>query len=389
MMRQQECVAMLLAGGQGSRLGALTKKIAKPAVAFGGKYRIIDFSLSNCTNSNINTVGVLTQYKPLLLNSYISTGAAWDLDDAYGGVFLLPPYATETGGQWYQGTADAIFQNIDFIDNYDPQYVLVISGDHLYKMDYSLMLDFHKKNDADLTISVMEVPWEDASRFGILTADDTGRISKFSEKPKNPDSNLASMGIYIFSWPVLKEALLKDSLNSSSDHDFGKNVIPMLLGEGKKLYAYTFTGYWKDVGTIDSYYNTNMELLNPDSPFNIFEENMRVFSNSNIYPPHYIGPDAVVENSLVCNGCRVRGEIHHSILSFDVHIEDGARVTDSILLPGAKIGKNARIFRSIIGEQSVIGEDTVLGSPDSQEITVIGDNETIAASQIKGGVSHE
>lgn len=388
-MRQQECVAMLLAGGQGSRLGALTKKIAKPAVAFGGKYRIIDFSLSNCTNSNINTVGVLTQYKPLLLNSYISTGAAWDLDDAYGGVFLLPPYATETGGQWYQGTADAIFQNIDFIDNYDPQYVLVISGDHLYKMDYSLMLDFHKKNDADLTISVMEVPWEDASRFGILTADDTGRISKFSEKPKNPDSNLASMGIYIFSWPVLKEALLKDSLNSSSDHDFGKNVIPMLLGEGKKLYAYTFTGYWKDVGTIDSYYNTNMELLNPDSPFNIFEENMRVFSNSNIYPPHYIGPDAVVENSLVCNGCRVRGEIYHSILSFDVHIEDGARVTDSILLPGAKIGKNARIFRSIIGEQSVIGEDTVLGSPDSQEITVIGDNETIAASQIKGGVSHE
>ena len=388
-MRQQECVAMLLAGGQGSRLGALTKKIAKPAVAFGGKYRIIDFSLSNCTNSNINTVGVLTQYKPLLLNSYISTGAAWDLDDAYGGVFLLPPYATETGGQWYQGTADAIFQNIDFIDNYDPQYVLVISGDHLYKMDYSLMLDFHKKNDADLTISVMEVPWEDASRFGILTADDTGRISKFSEKPKNPDSNLASMGIYIFSWPVLKEALLKDSLNSSSDHDFGKNVIPMLLGEGKKLYAYTFTGYWKDVGTIDSYYNTNMELLNPDSPFNIFEENMRVFSNSNIYPPHYIGPDAVVENSLVCNGCRVRGEIHHSILSFDVHIEDGARVTDSILLPGAKIGKNARIFRSIIGEQSVIGEDTVLGSPDSQEITVIGDNENIAASQIKGGVSHE
>ena len=388
-MRQQECVAMLLAGGQGSRLGALTKKIAKPAVAFGGKYRIIDFSLSNCTNSNINTVGVLTQYKPLLLNSYISTGAAWDRDDAYGGVFLLPPYATETGGQWYQGTADAIFQNIDFIDNYAPQYVLVISGDHLYKMDYSLMLDFHKKNDADLTISVMEVPWEDASRFGILTADDTGRISKFSEKPKNPDSNLASMGIYIFSWPVLKEALLKDSLNSSSDHDFGKNVIPMLLGEGKKLYAYTFTGYWKDVGTIDSYYNTNMELLNPDSPFNIFEENMRVFSNSNIYPPHYIGPDAVVENSLVCNGCRVRGEIHHSILSFDVHIEDGARVTDSILLPGAKIGKNARIFRSIIGEQSVIGEDTVLGSPDSQEITVIGDNETIAASQIKGGVSHE
>ncbi len=388
-MRQQECVAMLLAGGQGSRLGALTKKIAKPAVAFGGKYRIIDFSLSNCTNSNINTVGVLTQYKPLLLNSYISTGAAWDLDDAYGGVFLLPPYATETGGQWYQGTADAIFQNIDFIDNYSPDYVLVISGDHLYKMDYSLMLDYHKKSGADLTISVMEVAWEDASRFGILTADDTGRISKFSEKPKNPDSNLASMGIYIFSWPVLKEALLKDSQKTDSEHDFGKNVIPMLLGEGKKLYAYTFTGYWKDVGTIESYYNTNMELLKPAPPFNIFEENMRIFSNSNIYPPHYIGPEAVVKNSLICNGSRVRGQIRHSILSFDVHIEEGACVTDSILLPGARIGKGARIFRSIIGERAVIEAGTVLGSPESQEITVVGDSETISSPQETGGVCHD
>ncbi len=388
-MRQQECVAMLLAGGQGSRLGALTKKIAKPAVAFGGKYRIIDFSLSNCTNSNINTVGVLTQYKPLLLNSYISTGAAWDLDDAYGGVFLLPPYATETGGQWYQGTADAIFQNIDFIDNYSPDYVLVISGDHLYKMDYSLMLDYHKKSGADLTISVMEVAWEDASRFGILTADDTGRISKFSEKPKKPDSNLASMGIYIFSWPVLKEALLKDSQKTDSEHDFGKNVIPMLLGEGKKLYAYTFTGYWKDVGTIESYYNTNMELLKPAPPFNIFEENMRIFSNSNIYPPHYIGPEAVVKNSLICNGSRVRGQIRHSILSFDVHIEEGACVTDSILLPGARIGKGARIFRSIIGERAVIEAGTVLGSPESQEITVVGDSETISSPQETGGVCHD
>lgn len=388
-MRQQECVAMLLAGGQGSRLGALTKKIAKPAVAFGGKYRIIDFSLSNCTNSNINTVGVLTQYKPLLLNSYISTGAAWDLDDAYGGVFLLPPYATETGGQWYQGTADAIFQNIDFIDNYSPDYVLVISGDHLYKMDYSLMLDYHKKSGADLTISVMEVAWEDASRFGILTADDTGRISKFSEKPKKPDSNLASMGIYIFSWPVLKEALLKDSQKTDSEHDFGKNVIPMLLGEGKKLYAYTFTGYWKDVGTIESYYNTNMELLKPAPPFNIFEENMRIFSNSNIYPPHYIGPEAVVKNSLICNGSRVRGQIRHSILSFDVHIEEGACVTDSILLPGARIGKGARIFRSIIGERAVIEAGTVLGSPESQKITVVGDSETISSPQETGGVCHD
>ena len=236
-MQKKECVAMLLAGGQGSRLGALTKKIAKPAVAFGGKYRIIDFSLSNCANSDITTVGVLTQYKPLLLNSYIGTGAAWDLDDAYGGVFVLPPYATESGGQWYRGTADAIYRNIDFIDNYDPEYVLILSGDHLYKMDYSKMLKFHKENNADLTISVMEVPMEEASRFGILTADENNKIFKFSEKPKEPDSNLASMGIYIFSWPVLKAALLEDGEMEDSDHDFGKNIIPMLLGRGNSIYA--------------------------------------------------------------------------------------------------------------------------------------------------------
>lgn len=376
-MLQQECVAMLLAGGQGSRLGALTKKIAKPAVAFGGKYRIIDFSLSNCANSNINTVGVLTQYKPLLLNSYISTGAAWDLDDSNGGVFVLPPYATETGGQWYQGTADAIFQNIDFIDSYDPEYVLIISGDHLYKMDYSLMLDRHKETGADLTISVMEVAWEDASRFGILTADSNGRISKFSEKPANPDSNLASMGIYIFNWKVLKAALQKDSQKEDSDHDFGKNVIPMLLGEGKKLYAYTFRGYWKDVGTIDSYYNTNMELLDPDPKFNIFDQDMRVFSNSNMFPPHYVGQDAVIENSLICNGSHILGQSRHSILSFDVLIEEGASVVDSILLPGARVMKGAKLFKAIVGERSVIREDVILGAPGTDEITVIGDNQIV------------
>lgn len=388
-MRQQECVAMLLAGGQGSRLGALTKKIAKPAVAFGGKYRIIDFSLSNCTNSDIHTVGVLTQYKPLLLNSYIGTGAAWDLDDAYGGVFVLPPYATESGGQWYEGTADAIYQNMDFIDNFDPEYVLIISGDHLYKMDYSLMLDHHKKSGADLTISVMEVAWEDASRFGILTADETGKISKFSEKPKNPDSNLASMGIYIFSWPVLKDALQRDSLRPESDHDFGKNVIPMLLEEGKNLYAYTFNGYWQDVGTIDSYYSTNMELLDPNSQFNIFEKDMRIFSNSNIYPPHYIGPEAVVENALICNGSIVCGQVKNSILSFDVVIEEGTCVTDSILLPGARIQKNAKIHRSIIGEKSTVTAGTVLGDADDETITVIGDNELVRADKTIGGACHE
>ncbi len=377
LMQKKECVAMLLAGGQGSRLGALTKKIAKPAVAFGGKYRIIDFSLSNCANSDITTVGVLTQYKPLLLNSYIGTGAAWDLDDAYGGVFVLPPYATESGGQWYRGTADAIYRNIDFIDNYDPEYVLILSGDHLYKMDYSKMLDCHKKNNADLTISVMEVPMEEASRFGILTADENNRIYKFSEKPKEPDSNLASMGIYIFSWPVLKEALLKDGEMEASDHDFGKNIIPMLLSEGKDLYAYTFSGYWKDVGTIDSYFETNMELLDPDSGFNIFEEDMKVYSNSNMYPPGYNGPNAVVQNSLICNGCTVYGAVKHSILSFGVQVEEGAQVIDSILLPGAVVKKDARVERAIIGENTVIEEGAVFGDAAGEEIAVIGDNDVV------------
>lgn len=376
-MQQKECVAMLLAGGQGSRLGALTKKIAKPAVAFGGKYRIIDFSLSNCTNSDITTVGVLTQYKPLVLNSYIGTGAAWDLDDAYGGVFILPPYATESGGQWYRGTADAIFRNLDFIDSYNPEYVLIISGDHLYKMDYSLMLDYHKESNADLTISVMEVPMEDACRFGILTADETGKINKFTEKPKNPDSNLASMGIYIFSWPVLKEALLRDGDMTDSDHDFGKNIIPMLLGEGKNLYAYTFSGYWQDVGTIESYYNTNMDLLNPDSEFNIFEEDMKIFSNSNIYPPHYVGSNAVVEDCLVCNGSQIFGKAQHSILSFGIYIEEDAQVIDSILLPGAVIKKGAKVERAIIGENTVVEEGVVFGNCSSDEIAVVGDNQIV------------
>lgn len=377
MRMHQECVAMLLAGGQGSRLGALTKNIAKPAVAFGGKHRIIDFSLSNCTNSNINTVGVLTQYKPLFLNSYIGTGAAWDLDDAYGGVFVLPPFATESGGQWYRGTADSIYRNIDFIDSYDPEYVLIISGDHLYKMDYSLMLDYHKQTGADLTISVIEVPWEEASRFGILTADQTGRISKFSEKPQNPDSNLASMGIYIFSWRVLRKALLEDGGDPDSDHDFGKNIIPKLLAEGKKLYAYTFSGYWKDVGTIESYYNTNMELLDPDCSFNIFEEEMRVLSNSNIYPPHYIGSNAEIDNCLVCNGSRILGHVKHSILSFDVFIDEDVYVEDSILLPGAKLLKGARVCRSIIGENSTITAGVSLGDCSAEKIVVIGDNEVV------------
>ncbi len=373
-MKKKECIAMLLAGGQGSRLGALTRKIAKPAVSFGGKYRIIDFSLSNCTNSGIDTVGVLTQYKPLLLNSYIGTGSAWDLDLEDGGVHALPPYATEVGGRWYKGTADAIFQNIDFINDYDPEYVLIISGDHLYKMDYNEMLNEHKAKNADLTIAVIEVPIEEADRFGILSADENGRITKFSEKPKNPESNLASMGIYIFSWEILRKALIKDSNDENSESDFGKNVIPTLLNEGAKLYVHRFEGYWRDVGTIESYYNTNMELLAEEPLFDVFSSDMQIFSNSNIYPPHYVGPTATVKNSLVANGSTVLGNITNSIISAEVYVGEGAVVEDSILLPGAKIEVGAVVVRSIVGEHAVVKANSTLGSYQNEEITLIGDN---------------
>lgn len=377
-MRRKDCIAMLLAGGQGSRLGALTRRIAKPAVSFGGKYRIIDFSLSNCINSNIDTVGVLTQYRPLMLNSYIGTGAAWDLDEQEGGVFVLPPYATESGAQWYAGTADAVYKNMDFIENYEPEHVLVISGDHLYKMDYNAMLNYHKQSGAELTVSVIEVPMEEASRFGIITAAEDGRICKFTEKPAEPDSNLASMGIYIFNWPVLKAALLEDAANEASDHDFGKNVIPMLLSQGKKLYAYGFAGYWRDVGTIDSYYQANMELLAENTEFDIFAGDMRIFSNSNIYPPHYAGEQAEITNCLVCNGSTILGEARNSILSSGVYIGRGAKVYDSILLPGARVENGARVMRAIIGENAVVEVNAYFGSMDAaQPISVAGDGEKI------------
>ncbi len=375
-MRKKECVAMLLAGGQGSRLLALTKRNAKPAVAFGGKYRIIDFSLSNCVNSNIDTVGVLTQYKPLILNSYLGTGEAWDLDDSDGGVHVLPPYATETGGQWYNGTADAIYHNIDFIDNYSPEYVVILSGDHLYKMDYNEMLQFHKAKNADLTVSVIEVPWEDASRFGVMSVDGEQNITKFAEKPKNPDSNLASMGLYIFNWDVLRRALLEDHDDPESEKDFGKNIIPKLLGEGKKLCAYTFSGYWQDVGTIDSYYNSQMDLLEENPEFNIFEDNMRIFSNSNVSAPHYVGENGEVERSLICNGCMVLGSVKNSILSSDVYIGEGALVEKSILLPGVRVEANARVFQAIVGEGSVIEEGACFcGGTEQERIALLGDSE--------------
>ncbi len=376
-MRKKECVAMLLAGGQGSRLGALTRRNAKPAVAFGGKYRIIDFALSNCINSGIDTVGVLTQYKPLRLNAYLGNGEAWDLDKANGGMHVLQPYATENGGRWYNGTADAIYRNMDFIDQYDPEYVLILSADQLYKMDYDKMLDFHKEHDAALTVSCIQVPLEDAKRFGIMTCDDEQRIVKFTEKPAEPDSTLASMGIYIFNWPVLRDALVKDHADAASEKDFGKNIIPMLLGDGQRLFAYVFDGYWQDVGTIDSYFNANMDLLKDNPPFDIFEDNLRIFSNSNISGPHFLGPDSKVTGSLVCNGSKVLGTVTHSILSNDCVVEEGAVVEDAILLPGAVVEKNARVIRAIVGENSVIRENAIFcGGTDRDRIAVIGDSAT-------------
>lgn len=373
-MRKKECIAMLLAGGQGSRLLALTKKNAKPAVSFGGKYRIIDFSLSNCAFSGIDTVGVLTQYRPMILNSYLGNGEAWDLNCNNGGVHVLPPHETESGGAWYLGTADAIYHNIDFIDTYNPEYVLILSGDHLYMMDYSKMLDEHKENQADLTVSVMTVPWEEASRFGIMEAGEDGRIIKFAEKPKKPKSNLASMGIYIFSWPVLRQALLDDHEDKSSSHDFGKNIIPTMLAAEKRLFVYRFSGYWKDVGTIDSYYSANMELLEPEPSLNLYGDN-RIFSNSNIYPPHFVGAEGSVETSIVSNGCRIYGKVIHSVLGSNVTVGKGAIVKDSILLPDATVEPGAKVFRSIIGERSRVLEGTTLGSDDpNAAISLLGDD---------------
>ena len=376
-MQKKECIAMLLAGGQGSRLGDLTSNIAKPAVSFGGKYRIIDFSLSNCANSGIDTVGVLTQYRPLVLNRYIGTGAAWDMDSANGGVRVLPPYATQTGGEWYAGTADAIYHNIDYIDSYDPEYVLILSGDHIYKMDYQKMLAAHKANNAGLTVSVIEVPWEEASRFGIMTTDDQDRIVKFSEKPKEPDSNLASMGIYIFSWKVLRRALLEDHDDPASEKDFGKNIIPRLLSQGENLFAYRFSGYWKDVGTIDSYYEAQMEMMDENPPFNVYEKSMRIFSNSNIYPPHYVGENGRVYNSMICNGCVVTGEVNHSIMGSGAKAWDNTLVKDSIILPGAVISEGCTVIRAIVNEGVTVKPNSVIGSEEGP-ITVVGETSPFA-----------
>jgi len=377
----KECVAMLLAGGQGSRLYALTQSMAKPAVYFGGKYRIIDFPLSNCINSGIDTVGVLTQYQPLELNEYLGNGQPWDLDRMYGGVHVLPPYQKATGSDWYKGTANAIYQNINFIERYDPEYVLILSGDHIYKMDYAKMLEAHKEKGADITIAVLDVPKEEASRFGIMTCDETGRIVKFTEKPKNPDSTLASMGIYIFTWEKLKKYLIEDEANSESENDFGKNIITSMLADQQKLYAYNFEGYWKDVGTIDSLWESNMDLLDPNVPFDVWDKEWKIYSRTLNSPPQYVSDKAVVENSMISEGCEVEGTIDFSVLFQNVVVEEGATVTDSIIMPGTVVKKGAVVEYAIIGEGCTIEEGAHIGErPEAVEdsanwgIAVIGNN---------------
>ncbi len=378
-MSKKKCVAMLLAGGQGSRLGVLTSKIAKPAVPYGGKYRIIDFPLSNCSNSGIDTVGILTQYKPLELNDYVSSGKPWDLDRTNGGVHILPPYQGQKGGDWYRGTANAIYQNLGFIERYDPEYVLILSGDHIYKMDYSKMIEAHKKTGSACTISVLEVPMEEASRFGIMNVRDDGSIYEFEEKPKNPKSNLASMGIYVFSWDKLKKYLTEDEENENSSNDFGKDVIPAMLSAGEKLTAYRFEGYWKDVGTVDSLWEANLDLLNPKINLDLSDPDWRIYSKNECFPPQFIDSCAKVENSLITDGCSVSGELDYSVLFENVTVEEGAKVEYSLVMPGAVIKKGAHIKYSIIAENVTVEENAVIGAEpdvngsDAWGITVIGD----------------
>ena len=358
-MVKKEMIAMLLAGGQGSRLGVLTSKVAKPAVSFGGKYRIIDFPLSNCINSGIDTVGVLTQYQPLRLNTHIGIGIPWDLDRNVGGVTVLPPYERSTSSEWYTGTANAIYQNLEYMELYNPDYVLILSGDHIYKMDYEIMLDYHKANNADVTIAAMPVPMEEASRFGILITDEDNRINEFEEKPANPRSNLASMGIYIFSWKVLKEALVK--MKDQKGCDFGKHIIPYCFENGNRLFAYEFNGYWKDVGTLSSYWEANMELIDIVPEFNLYEELWKIYTKADIIPPQYIASSAVVERSIIGEGSEIYGKVKNSVVGSGVTIEEGAVVENSIIMQNCIIGKDAKIYKSIIADSVEIGEGCEVG----------------------------
>ncbi|MGN0791702.1 MAG: glucose-1-phosphate adenylyltransferase [Christensenellales bacterium] len=383
-MVRKRVVAMLLAGGQGSRLSVLTNRMAKPAVPFGGKYRIIDFPLSNCVNSDIDTVGVLTQYEPLELNAYIGTGQAWDLDRNSGGVFVLPPYQSSKTGRWYSGTADAIYQNIAFIDRYDPEYVLILSGDHIYKMDYAAMLNAHEKKKADLTIAVRPVPMEEAHRFGIMNTDSEDRIIEFEEKPKHPKSNKASMGIYIFSWPVLRKYLCLDEENPESENDFGKDIIPAILNDGLGVYAYAFDSYWKDVGTVQSLWEANMDLISDSPAIQLDDPDWRIYSKSPCMPPHCVGINASIERSSVAEGCDVAGVVKHSVLFAGVTVEEGAEVVDSVVMPGAVIRSGAKVQRAILGENSIVGRDSFVGAErrpeDGEYDTSLTDDITLIAS---------
>ncbi|WP_246599306.1 glucose-1-phosphate adenylyltransferase [Clostridium lacusfryxellense] len=376
-MKKKEMVAMILAGGQGSRLKQLTKTTAKPAVPFGGKYRIIDFSLSNCSNSDIDTVGVLTQYQPLELNSHIGIGAPWDLDRRDGGVSMLAPYQSEDGGNWYKGTADAIFQNTNYIDSFNPEYVLILSGDHIYKMDYSKMLDYHKEKGADASIAVIEVPDDECSRFGIMNANDDDSIYEFEEKPKNAKSNLASMGVYIFNWAALKQLLKEDNQDEISSNDFGKNIIPKMLNNDQKLFAYHFKGYWRDVGTIESFWEANMDLLSDDNELDIHDDKWRIYTVNSMLPPQYIGPEANITNAMLNEGCTVLGEISNCVLFQGVHVGKGTKITNSVILPNTKIGNNVVIDKAIIGSDVVIRRNSYIGN--GRDIIVIEKGREIKA----------
>ena len=384
MAHKTEVVAMLLAGGQGSRLGVLTKNIAKPAVPYGGNYRIIDFPLSNCVNSGIYTVGVLTQYQPLELNDYLGNGQPWDLDRQDGGIHILSPYEAIGGAEWYKGTANAIYQNINFIEKYDPEYVVILSGDHIYKMNYAKMVDFHKKNNADCTIAVLEVPWEEASRFGILATDENNRIYEFAEKPKEPKSNKASMGVYVFSWDKLKKYLIQDENTEGSSNDFGKNIIPTMLEANERLFAFPFAGYWKDVGTIDSLWEANLDIINPNVDLDLSDTSWRIYSRNPMMPPHFVSNDAVIQNSLVADGCNVYGNLEFSILFSGVTIGKGATINSSIIMPGAVIEEGATVQFAIIAENTVVRKNAVVGAKpedcanrDEWGIAVVGENSVI------------
>ena len=358
-MIKKEMIAMLLAGGQGSRLGVLTAKVAKPAVSFGGKYRIIDFPLSNCINSGVDTVGVLTQYQPLRLNTHIGIGMPWDLDRNVGGVTILPPYEKSTNSEWYTGTANAVYQNLDYIDTYNPDYVLILSGDHIYKMDYEVMLDFHKENNADVTIAVMPVPMEEASRFGIMITDEDNRITEFEEKPEHPRSNLASMGIYIFSWPILRNALIQ--LSSQPGCDFGKHIIPYCQENGNRLFAFEFNGYWKDVGTLGSYWEANMELIDIIPEFNLYEEFWKIYTKSDAIPPQYISAESKIERSIISGGSEIYGDVFNSVIGSGVTVGKGTVVRDSIIMKNTRIGGNCTVDKAIIAEEAEISDGVVLG----------------------------